>query len=78
MSGQQHGDHLIAQFLIAHGPTIFVSGFDKHGHNVGASVLGCGFALGNLLVQHCIDFVAELTDALPRGERSQVDLQPTD
>ena len=78
MSGQQHGNHLIAQFLVAHGLAIFVAGFDEHGHDIGASVLGSGFALGNLLIQCGIDCVAELADALPRGERSQVDLQPTD
>ena len=76
--GQQHGNHLVPDFRVAHGLAVFVARGDEHRHDVGPLVFGLGFAPRDLVVQQRVDCAGQRGDPPPGGERPQVDLQPAD
>ena len=75
MPGHQHGDQLVADFLVAHGLAVFVAGRNQHGHDVGPRLRVFLPATGNFLVQQAVDLALQPLDPPPCRERPQVNLQ---
>ena len=78
MPGDQQGDQFVANFLVAHGLTVFVAGGNEHRHDVGAGFRGFLPAAGDFVVQHVVDFALQATDPAPCRERPEIDLQTPD
>ena len=71
MAGHQHGEHLIPDFLVAHGQAILVTRGDQHAHDVGSFLGPRRPTAPNLVVQQLVDLAANTAKAPPSLDRTQ-------
>ena len=71
MSCQQHGDHFIPDFLVAHGLAVFIACGNEHGHDVGSPFVCQLLAAPDLVVQQPVDIALEAGQAPPGSQRQE-------
>ena len=76
MAGDQHCNHLVAQFLIAHRPAVLIARLDQQRQDIftpGSALLATP---GDLGVQEVVNFLQEVSDLLAFGKKADQTLKP--